>query len=70
MERDDALNEAIQAVGGYTDVGAALGISPSAVHQWRKTPLHWVKRLSEISGVPTWRLAPDHYDAPVSMENE
>ena len=64
MERDAALARAIKKVGGFTATAEALGITPPTVHEWRKCPLHWVRRISELSGVPKHELAPDLYDAP------
>ena len=66
--RDPALAQAIRAIGGYTALRDALGLSSvGSIHNWRKCPLHWVKRVSELSGVPKHELAPDHYDPPVEV---
>lgn len=64
MERDPALQKAIDRIGGFTAVANALGIKPPSVFQWQKAPYHWVRRLHDLSGVPLHELAPDMYDAP------
>lgn len=46
------------------EIGRALGISRQAIAGWRAVPAEWVRQLSDVTGIPPWRLRPDLYDAP------
>lgn len=64
--------EALEAVeafraeqwGKLADIGKELGISKQAISGWRAIPAEWVRQLSDVTGIPAWRLRPDLYDAP------
>lgn len=46
------------------DIAKALGITRQAISGWNAIPAEWVRQISEITGIPPWRLRPDLYDAP------
>jgi hypothetical protein len=50
--------------GKLADIGKELGISKQAISGWRAVPAEWVRQLSDVTGIPPWRLRPDLYDAP------
>lgn len=41
-----------------------LGLSRQAVSGWRAVPAEWVRKISDFTGIPPWRLRPDLYAAP------
>ncbi|WP_075216099.1 transcriptional regulator [Mongoliimonas terrestris] len=58
---DPALTRALDLSGGASALARALGITPQAVGQWRRTPTERVLQLERISGVPRTELRPDLY---------
>jgi hypothetical protein len=46
------------------EIARALGITRQAITGWRAVPAEWVRQLSDVTGIPPWRLRPDLYDAP------
>jgi Bacterial toxin YdaS len=48
------------------DVAKGLGITRQAVSGWHAIPAEWVKKISELTGIPPHRLRPDLYDEPRS----
>jgi hypothetical protein len=66
--RDPALQRAIEAIGGIRATADALGLSFQSVWGWGKCPLHRVAQISDLSGVPRWELAPDHWERPDESE--
>lgn len=48
------------------EISRALGVTRQAVAGWRAVPAEWVRQVSEVTGIPAWRLRPDLYDAPPS----
>lgn len=50
--------------GNLRVLALELGISKQAISGWRAVPAEWVRQLSELTGIPAWRLRPDLYDAP------
>ena len=61
-KKDPILNEVFAAMGTAAALGAMLGVSRSAVSQWRRVPLRYLKQVSEFTGIPRRRLRPDLYD--------
>lgn len=55
------LDVAIDAAGGIAALGRALGITTSAVAQWRTVPPKRVLKVEEITGVSRHDLRPDIY---------
>ena len=62
MKKDAILNDVFAATGTAAALGALLGISRSAVSQWQKVPLRYLKQVSELTGIPRRKLRPDLYD--------
>lgn len=56
---DPTVSRAIEKMGSAAKLAAALGISRSAVCQWRKIPAHWIGRVSEATGIPPMELLPE-----------
>jgi hypothetical protein len=49
-------------------IAEELGITRQAIAGWRAVPAEWVRQLSDVTGIPAWRLRPDLYDAPPTTE--
>jgi hypothetical protein len=52
--------------GNLKEIGLKLGITKQAISGWHAVPAEWVRQLSDVTGIPPWRLRPDLYDAPPS----
>lgn len=50
---------ALRIYGSQAKVAAALGISTSAVAQWKRVPAKRVDRVAEVLGVSIGELRPD-----------
>ncbi len=59
--RDPGLSEAIQAVGGVSELARRLGISQPSVSNWDKVPAERVLAVEAATGVERMRLRPDLY---------
>lgn len=59
--RDSALEAAITAAGSLTKLAASLGITKSALSQWRRVPPMRVLAVETASGVSRHELRPDIY---------
>src|SRR3954447_17688022 len=59
--RDPGLSEAIQAVGGVSELARRVGISQPSVSNWDKVPAERVLAVEAAPGVPRVRLRPDLY---------
>jgi DNA-binding transcriptional regulator YdaS (Cro superfamily) len=56
------LKEAAQRAGGLTALAEGIGLSRSAVYQWRgRIPAERVPAISNVTGIPKSRLRPDLY---------
>lgn len=60
--RDPGLDEAIQAVGGVTELARRIGIAQPSVSNWDRIPADRVVAVESATGVPRVRLRPDLYD--------
>ena len=58
-----ALQRAKKRIG-KTNVWLAehFGVSPAAVHQWTRVPVHHLKGMCELSGLPRHELRPDLFE--------
>jgi TorA maturation chaperone TorD len=61
--RDPGLSEAIQAVGGVSELARRIGISQPSVSNWDKVPAERVLAVEAATGVQRMRLRPDLYRA-------
>jgi TorA maturation chaperone TorD len=59
--RDPGLSEAIQAVGGVSELARRVGISQPSVSNWDKVPAERVLAVEAATGVARMRLRPDLY---------
>jgi DNA-binding transcriptional regulator YdaS (Cro superfamily) len=60
----DAIDRAIEAVGGRRQLAEACGVRYQAVHKWRKQgriPAERVLTIERVSGVSRSELRPDLY---------
>jgi TorA maturation chaperone TorD len=64
--RDPGLSEAIQAVGGVSELARRIGISQPSVSNWDKVPAERVLAVEAATGVARMRLRPDLYQAPAT----
>jgi hypothetical protein len=55
---DPTVTRAIKEMGSATKLAAALGITRSAVSQWRKIPTWHLKDVSRLTGIPVMELLP------------
>lgn len=59
-----AVKAALPAKGiTFADVAFHLGITRQAVSGWHAIPAEWVKKISDLTGIPPHELRPDLYDA-------
>ena len=58
-ENKSILLKAISNIGSASEVGRKLGITRSAVSQWRRVPVERLDQLSRLSGIPKEKLRPD-----------
>jgi TorA maturation chaperone TorD len=68
--RDPGLNEAIQAVGGVSELARRIGISQPSVSNWDKVPAERVLAVEAATGIARVRLRPDLYRTPVSAVDD
>jgi len=61
IDRKEALERAIKAVGGLAGLAAPLGISMQAISQWDEVPPLRVLAVERVSGVSRHDLRPDLY---------
>jgi TorA maturation chaperone TorD len=59
--RDPGLSEAIEAVGGVSELARRIGISQPSVSNWDKVPAERVIAVEAVTGVARIRLRPDLY---------
>ncbi len=59
--RDQGLTEAIQAVGGVTELARRIGIAQPSVSNWDQIPADRVIAVEAATGVARMRLRPDLY---------
>jgi TorA maturation chaperone TorD len=59
--RDPGLAEAIQAVGGVSELARRIGISQPSVSNWDKVPAERVLAVEAATGIARVRLRPDLY---------
>ena len=60
-KRNPGLRKAIKAKGGIAPLARSLGIKPSSVCVWTKTPANRVIEVEKTTGVNRRELRPDLY---------
>src|SRR5205085_9104059 len=69
--RDPGLSEAIQAVGGVSELARRVGIAQPSVSNWDRVPAERVLAVEAATGVARMRLRPDLYrERPASDVDE
>src|SRR4030095_8949836 len=68
--RDPGLSQAIQAVGGVSELARRIGISQPSVSNWDKVPAERVLAVEAATGVARVRLRPDLYLEPQADVDE
>ena len=58
-DRDAILAPAIEAAGGVSVIGRALGITKVAVWRWRRVPEKHLRAFAKLSGFTQKQLRPD-----------
>lgn len=66
--RDPGLSEAIQAVGGVSELARRVGISQPSVSNWDKVPAERVLAVEAATGIARVRLRPDLYQEPSTSD--
>ena len=56
-----AKNKAVKKAGGTNELARKLGISPSAVSQWKKVPSGRVLKLEGLTSMRRSEIRPDLY---------
>lgn len=54
-------DRAVEAAGGASRLAEKLGVTRSAVSQWREIPAERVHEVESLTGVPRSELRPDLY---------
>lgn len=67
MQRDRALQKAIDAAGAGNVLARRIGVTPQALSQWHRVPPRRVLQVERASGVPRHELRPDLYPEPESI---
>lgn len=60
---DPAVKRAIDAAGSASALADKLGITRSAVSQWKKIPAWHLSKVSEVTGIPVEELLPANGEA-------
>lgn len=68
--RDPGLVEAIEAVGGVTELARRIGISQPSVTNWERVPAERVIAVEQATGVGRVRLRPDLYSDTTTSETD
>lgn len=56
------LRLALEAAGGYPQLGAALSVSRQSVHKWEAVPDRFAVTLEQLYGIPRHVTAPHLYE--------
>jgi DNA-binding transcriptional regulator YdaS (Cro superfamily) len=58
---DEGLRLAIEKAGGITALARELGMTPSAVFEWRRVPSGRILQVEAVTGIPREKLRPEFY---------
>ncbi len=68
MSYSSQLEAVLKKAGGPSALARALGVTPSAVTQWRDVPAKHVYRTATITGIPVQEIRPDLVGPPVKAD--
>lgn len=68
--RDLGLQQAIQAVGGVSELARKIGISQPSVSNWSRIPAERVAVIEEVTGVSRTLLRPDLFREQPGMADD
>lgn len=68
--RDPGLQQAIDAVGGVSELARKIGISQPSVSNWSRVPAERVTAVEQISGVDRAQLRPDLFGEVSATKTE
>jgi transposase-like protein len=60
-EIEEGLRLAIEQGGGINALARKLGMTPSALFEWRRVPSHRILQVEAVTGIPREKLRPDLY---------
>ena len=63
--RDAGLKQAIEKVGGVSELARRIGIAQPSVSNWDRIPAERVAMVEALTGIPRTRLRPDLYSEAV-----
>lgn len=68
MKPEKALTKIIELHfdGNTSKLARALNIRPQAVHKWKKVPLDRVYAVSDLTGLPPFKIRPDFFRKTVT----
>lgn len=61
IHREDGLKLAIAAAGGLRPLARELGVSASALSEWRRVHADRILQIEAVTKIPRERLRPDLY---------
>ena len=61
IKMQDALRRAIKVVGGNEAMAEAIGVTPSDVSHWTRSPANHVLAIEAASDISRHELRPDFY---------
>ncbi len=70
MMRDLGLQQAIEAVGGVSELARKIGISQPSVSNWSRIPAERVATVEQVTGVGRAVLRPDLFHEPANMADD
>ncbi len=61
---DNGLKTAISILGSGANLARKLNVTKATVYSWQGvTPMPWIKRVSDVTGIPMLELHPDTREA-------
>ena len=67
--RDPGLQQAIDAVGGISELARKIGIAQPSVSNWSRVPAERVSAVAEITGIDRAELRPDLFASSAKTKN-
>ena len=70
MRTDHPLKAVFEKVGTATDLARLLGVTSSAVSQWRRIPIERAAQVERITGIPRQQLRPDIFGTSADVPRD